>query len=137
MKKALWILVLAGLAACNTATEEEATFNVVGVWQNSLDFALCDTSIDMIQSLMAIQDSTDSFLEFMADSTGEARLFEGTAEETKAAFSWEQIGDTIRTHMDDRSFDYLITANDSMEVIALQNDPFGVRGRIIRVKTKE
>ncbi len=133
MKKAFWIVMLPALIACNSSVqEEESAFNVVGIWQNTLDFQLADTSIDMIKSLMGIQDSTDSFLAFMADSTGEARLFEGTPNEQITPFRWQMIGDTIRTSIQDRSFDYLVLSNDSLEVIALQNDPYGVRGKLVR-----
>lgn len=136
MDKAVWIIMLFALVACNPSEqEEENTFSVVGTWENTLDFQLADTSVDMIKSLMEIQDSTNSFLEFMPDSTGEARLFEGTPEQQTTPFRWKQVGDTIRTSIQDRSFDYLILSNDSLEVIALQQDPFGVRGKLVRQKT--
>ncbi len=141
MNRILWIASLALLAACQSQNAEKEqvnnAFDLLGVWENQLDFRGADTSVDMIRSLMAIQDSTNSYMEFKEGQLGEARLFEGSANAQKTPFSWEQIGDTIRTKIMDRSFDYLILNHDTLEVISLLKDPFGVRGRLVREEPTE
>ena len=141
MKNLGILILILSFAACQTSNEqheeEDSTFNVVGNWQNTLDFSNADTSNQMIKELISIQDSTTSYLEFKSDHSGVATLTSGSNSEQINPFSWEQVGDTIRTQIQNRSFDYLILDQDHMEVIILMKDPFGVRGKLIRIKSEE